>query len=133
MLDERLIRAVVVETDGPAVRRRTARHAMKFVVLVGAGVRRGNNCPGSSVPLLDHCLVDASTGRRIIVADRPALRSRSAGHASQEAASAGIGRGENRPASSPRWRYRLAWGACARAANGGIAFRRSRCSETEDR
>ena len=133
MLDESLITAVVVEADGPAVRCRTTRHAMEFVVLVGAGVGRGNNCPGGSVPMLDHCLVDASTGRRIVVADRPAVRPRSAGHASQEAATAGVGRGEDRPASSPRWRRRLAWGACARAANGGIALRRSRCCEAEHR
>src|SRR5437660_10453395 len=133
MLDERLIRAVVVETDGPAVRCRTTRHAMKFVVLVGAGIWRAHDCPGGSVPLFDHCLVDASTGRRIIVADGPAARRRSAGHASEETATAGVWRTKERPASSPRRRHRPVWGAYARAANGGIALRRSGCCEAEHR
>src|SRR6266404_6524704 len=104
MLDECLITAVVVETDGPALRCRNTRHAMEFIVLISAGVRRSNNCPGGSVPLLDHCLVDASTGRRIVVANRPAVRRRSAGHASEEAATAGVWRTKERPASSARWR-----------------------------
>ena len=107
MLDECLITAVVVETDGPALRCRNTRHAMEFVVLISTGVRRGNNCPGGSVPMLDHCLVDASTGRRIGVADGPAVRHRSAGHARKEGATARVGRSEYRPASSSGWRSRL--------------------------
>ena len=47
VFDDRLVVEVVGEivADGPAIRRRSARHSIELVFLRGAGVRRANDGP----------------------------------------------------------------------------------------
>src|SRR5439155_24129366 len=51
---------VVVVADGPAVRRRHARHAIEEVMLGGAGAGRVDDGPGGPVPALDESLIKAA-------------------------------------------------------------------------
>src|SRR5436190_17901367 len=100
MLDERVVglvfddAVVVIVADGPAIRRRSARHPAELVVLRGARVGRGDDGPRCPVPVLDERLViDADT----IAADGPAIRGRSARYPTESAA---VGRGDDGPGGS---------------------------------
>src|SRR5438552_11303495 len=89
-LDERLIGTTGgVLADGPAVRRRNARHAEKEVGLRG-GVGRGDNRPGDPVPPLDEGLIGAAD---FVVADGPALRRRHTCYAIEDVGLRGTGVG----------------------------------------
>ncbi len=86
----------VVVADGPALRRRHARHAIEVVVLRSAGVGRGDDGPRGPVPALDQGLIGAAV---VVVADGPALRCRHARHGKEVVVlrGAGVGRGDDGP------------------------------------
>ena len=88
---------VVVVADGPAVRRRHARHAIEEVMLGGAGAGRVDDGPGGPIPALDQGLRKAAgvDGE----ADGPTLGRRHARHAKEEVPlrSAGVGRVDDGP------------------------------------
>src|SRR5438034_996797 len=86
-LDERLGRAGIV-ADGPAVRRRCARRAEEIVSLRETSARRIDDGPRGPIPPLDERLINAAGD---VVADRPAVRHRRAGHATEEVTLCGAG------------------------------------------
>jgi hypothetical protein len=56
---EKCVSVVIGETsNGPTVGRRIALNFFKLVALVSAGIRRGNDRPGNSVPFFDQRLLD---------------------------------------------------------------------------
>ena len=65
---------IVVVADGPAVRRRPARHAIEQVALRSAGVGGGDDGPRGPVPALDQGLIEVAAGVDDVVADGPAVR-----------------------------------------------------------
>ena len=84
VLDERLvIEAITIGADGPAIRRRSARHPAE-----ASGVGRGDDGPCCPVPMLDER-----------AADGPAIRRRSARHIREEVVlrSARVGRADDGP------------------------------------
>src|SRR5205823_1276114 len=92
-LDERVVDVVVIVeivADGPAIRRRSARHPIEVVLNRGVG-GRGDDGPRWTIPTLGERLQGVAGGE---VADGPAIRGRSARYPTE---GYGVGRGDNGP------------------------------------